>query len=117
VFAGCNLLAAIVVFFFYYESSGLNLEQVDSMYTDPSVKPWQSGSWVPEGHKSRYDAALKEEQRPGKDVMENVGTGNVGNEETFYDPRYSQASADTQVGGMEKKSWETPQTNRGKFHV
>lgn len=87
------------------------------MYTDPSVKPWQSGAWVPEGHKSRYDAALKEDQMIGTDVTENIGTGNVGNEETFYDARHSQASADTQVGGMEKKSWESPQTNRGKFNV
>jgi hypothetical protein len=117
VFAGCNLLAGIVVFFFYYESAGLNLEQVDSMYTDPNVKPWQSGSWVPEGHKSRYDAAIREEQMTGTDVSEKVGTGNVDNEGTFYDARPSQASADTQVGGMEKKSWEAPQTNRGNFNV
>jgi hypothetical protein len=117
VFAGCNLLAGIVVFFFYYESAGLNLEQVDSMYTDPNVKPWQSGSWVPEGHKSRYDAAIREEQMTGTDVSEKVGTGNVDNEGTFYDARPSQASADTQVGGMEKKSWEAPQTYRGNFNV
>jgi len=36
VFAGCNLLAVLVVFFFYYESAGLQLEQVDAMYCDPT---------------------------------------------------------------------------------
>jgi hypothetical protein len=111
VLAGCNLLATIVVFFLYYESAGLNLEQVDSMYTNPNVKPWDSGSWVPEGHKIRYDVAIKEEQMTGTDVTENIGN------ETFYDARPSQASADTQVGGMEKKSWEAPQTNRGNINV
>jgi SP family sugar:H+ symporter-like MFS transporter len=47
VFAGCNLLAVIVVFFFYYESAGLNLEQVDAMYTASDVKPWTSSSISP----------------------------------------------------------------------
>jgi len=133
VFAGCNLMAVVVVWLFYYESSGLNLEQVDAMYTDPTVKPWQSGSWVPKGHKSRYDAveAAKEEQigglgsRAETENLENVN----GNDMT-------RDSADTQVAGekeeereplrqfnrnkllaREKEEDQIPQTNRGKFNV
>ena len=96
---------------------GLNLKHVDSMYIEPNVKPWQSSSWVPEGHKSRNDTAFKEEQVTGMDVTDNVGTGYFAHEETFYDPRPSQACADTQVGGVEKMSCEAPQTNRGNLEV
>jgi len=126
-------MAVVIVWFFYYESSGLNLEQVDAMYTDPTVKPWQSGSWVPKGHKSRYDAveAAKEEQigglgsRAETENLENVN----GNDMT-------RDSADTQVAGekeeereplrqfnrnkllaREKEEDQIPQTNRGKFNV
>lgn len=38
VFASCNLLGVVVVYFFLYESSGLSLEAVDTMYSDPAVK-------------------------------------------------------------------------------
>ncbi|GAA5928840.1 sugar porter family MFS transporter [Sporobolomyces koalae] len=55
VFAGCNLAGAIIVFFFLYESSNLSLENVDKMYNDKRVKPWNSKSWRPEGHESRGD--------------------------------------------------------------
>lgn len=55
VFAGCNIAGAIIVYFFLYESSGLSLENVDRMYNDPNVKPWQSRSWVPPGAESRRD--------------------------------------------------------------
>lgn len=38
MFASCNLLGVVVVYFFLYESSGLSLEAVDTMYSDPAVK-------------------------------------------------------------------------------
>jgi len=103
------------------------------MYTDPNVKPWQSGSWVPKGHKSRYDAAeaAKEEQIAGlgsRATTENFENVN-GNDVT-------RDSADTQVGGekeeergplpqfnrnnlfaRQKEEDKIPQTNRGKFSV
>jgi len=52
VFAGCNLAAAVFTYFFLYESSGISLEMIDAMYSEPGLKPWQSGKWAPEV--SRY---------------------------------------------------------------
>jgi hypothetical protein len=48
VFAGCNLAAAVFTYFFLYESSGISLEMIDAMYSEPGLKPWQSGKWAPE---------------------------------------------------------------------
>jgi MFS transporter, SP family, sugar:H+ symporter len=47
VFAGCNILAALLVWFFLYESRTLSLENVDLMYGDPSIKAYNSSKWVP----------------------------------------------------------------------
>lgn len=60
VFAGCNLLGALVVYFFLYESSGLTLEEVNMMYTDPICKPWTSRQWAPPGYSSRRDLIDKD---------------------------------------------------------
>lgn len=60
VFAGCNLLGAVVAYFFLYESSGLTLEEVNMMYTDPNCKPWTSRQWAPPGYSSRRDFIEKE---------------------------------------------------------
>lgn len=118
VFAGCNLAAVFVVFFFYYESAGLNLEQVDAMYTDPAVKPWTSSSWVPKGHTSRYDAmeAAKEDQ------VRAVGLGESQNVESVSPSLRS--SAETRIMDEKEKSKapngeidDTPKTDRGKFAV
>ena len=57
IFAGCNFLSVLVVYFFYYESSNLTLEQVDLMYNDASVKPWNSSDWVPPGVTKRGETA------------------------------------------------------------
>lgn len=43
-----------------YESMGLTLENVDLMYSDPSVKAWKSKSWLPPGYTTRGD----KEDRP-----------------------------------------------------
>jgi len=56
IFASCNLANAFIVYFFLYDSGGLPLEAVDTMYNDPSVKPWTSGSYIPVGYESRYKA-------------------------------------------------------------
>lgn len=53
VFAGCNMLGSVVVFFFLYESSSLSLEQINKMYGEPGLKPWQSEKWIPVGFTSR----------------------------------------------------------------
>ncbi|KAH8103689.1 general substrate transporter [Phellopilus nigrolimitatus] len=55
VFAGCNLLGAIVVYLFLYESSGMSLENVDLMYRDASAFPWTSRQWAPPGYGSRKE--------------------------------------------------------------
>jgi hypothetical protein len=47
VFAGCNLAAALFTYFFLYESSGISLEMIDAMYSEPGLKPWQSSKWAP----------------------------------------------------------------------
>jgi MFS transporter, SP family, sugar:H+ symporter len=106
VFAGCNLIGVLVVFFFYYESSGLNLEQVDIMYSDPSVQPWHSTDWVPVGYKSRYHAAeaTKEDQIRGAGIR--TETENLENVN-----RSSRGSADTRVGQMDKEKVENPIQN------
>jgi SP family sugar:H+ symporter-like MFS transporter len=46
VFAGCNLLAAIIVYFFLMESSQRTLEEVDTMYLT-GVVPRKSAKWDP----------------------------------------------------------------------
>jgi len=134
VFAGCNLIAVVVVFLFYYESSGLALEQVDTMYTDPTVKPWQSSSWIPKGHKSRYDAAeaAKEEQiaglgsRAATENFEHVNGNDVTRdsmdtqvevekeeERKMPLPQFNRNNIRTRG----KEEDQIPQTNRGKFNV
>jgi SP family sugar:H+ symporter-like MFS transporter len=46
VFAGCNLLAAVIVYFFVIEGQGRTIEEIDTAYLD-HVKPWKSSKWVP----------------------------------------------------------------------
>jgi MFS transporter, SP family, sugar:H+ symporter len=46
VFAGCNLLGAIIVYFFLMESSQRTLEEVDTMYLT-HVSPRKSAKWDP----------------------------------------------------------------------
>jgi MFS transporter, SP family, sugar:H+ symporter len=46
VFAGCNLLGAIIVYFFLMESSQRTLEEVDTMYLT-NVSPRKSAKWNP----------------------------------------------------------------------
>ena len=66
VFAGCNLLGAIVVWAFLYESAGLSLENVDIMYKSPMVKPWTSSRWAPPGYASRAAAVEEKRERTAK---------------------------------------------------
>ncbi|KAF5025630.1 hypothetical protein F66182_2236 [Fusarium sp. NRRL 66182] len=53
VFAGTNLVAAVMIWFFLYESRTLSLENVDLMYGQPGLKPWNSHKWVPPGYITR----------------------------------------------------------------
>ncbi|KZP22723.1 general substrate transporter [Athelia psychrophila] len=83
VFASCNLLGAIVVYLFLYESSDLSLEAVNLMYTDPSCKPWTSGSWAPPGFASRRD--LVEQVRAAEAGKPAMAMGGDGGEEERID--------------------------------
>lgn len=53
VFVGTNLAAALLVWFFLYESRALSLENVDLMYGQEGLKPWNSHKWVPPGYITR----------------------------------------------------------------
>ncbi|KAJ8090320.1 hypothetical protein PM082_018916 [Marasmius tenuissimus] len=70
VFAGCNLLGAVVVYFFLYESSDLTLEAVDEMYNDPNCKPWTSRKW----RKYISGSRTKGSHSPEESRVENAGT-------------------------------------------
>ncbi|OLL26298.1 Hexose transporter 2 [Neolecta irregularis DAH-3] len=47
LFAGANIIGCITVYFFLYETKALTLEQVNEMYMEPKLKPWQSHRWIP----------------------------------------------------------------------
>lgn len=81
VFVGCNLAAAAVIWFFLYESRSLSLENVDKMYNEPGIKPWNSHKWVPPGYINRrerdpnYHGHILDDQdglrqrRPGEEAI------------------------------------------------
>lgn len=53
VFVATNIGGMLLVWFFLYESVSLSLENVDLMYSQPSVKPWASRKWMPPGYITR----------------------------------------------------------------
>ncbi|KAL8321728.1 hypothetical protein RB593_004025 [Gaeumannomyces tritici] len=53
VFTACNVAGGLLVYFFLYESRMLSLENVDRMYGEPNVKPWNSKKWTPPGYLTR----------------------------------------------------------------
>ncbi|KFH42250.1 Hexose transporter-like protein [Hapsidospora chrysogenum ATCC 11550] len=46
VFAGCNILGALIVYFFVIEGQGRTIEEIDTAYLD-HVTPWKSSKWIP----------------------------------------------------------------------
>ncbi|PKS09150.1 hypothetical protein jhhlp_003764 [Lomentospora prolificans] len=93
VFVGMNVVGALVVWFFLYESVSLSLENVDLMYSDPSVKPWKSRSWVPPGYISR---AQKDESEKGAEVRHDSDArgGSSGSENAGLDESKRTRSSD-----------------------
>jgi SP family sugar:H+ symporter-like MFS transporter len=55
VFFACNFVAAGIVYFFVFETKSLSLENVDIMYSDPSISARTSKKWVPAGYISRNE--------------------------------------------------------------
>lgn len=90
VFAGCNLAAALFTYFFLYESSGISLEMIDAMYSEPGLKPWQSSKWAPGNYNSRKEAIMDEKSKGDAMMVEhNEGSRRVDShdsERTARDP-------------------------------
>ncbi|KAM4054399.1 major facilitator superfamily protein [Hirsutella rhossiliensis] len=84
VFVGTNIAAALLVWFFLYESRALSLENVDLMYSQPGLKPWNSSKWVPPGYitrKLRDDAhSPVETSSTGKENIGSDGSDGIGEE-------------------------------------
>lgn len=53
VFVATNIAGVLLVYFFLYESVSLSLENVDLMYSQPALKPWNSRRWMPPGYTTR----------------------------------------------------------------
>ncbi|KAK3989636.1 putative Low-affinity glucose transporter [Cladorrhinum sp. PSN332] len=53
VFVATNIAGVLLVYFFLYESVSLSLENVDLMYSQQSLKPWDSRKWMPPGYTTR----------------------------------------------------------------
>ncbi|KAF5229982.1 hypothetical protein FANTH_14029 [Fusarium anthophilum] len=53
VLVAANIAAALLVWFFLFESRKLSLENVDLMYGQKGLKPWNSHRWVPPGYITR----------------------------------------------------------------
>ncbi|KAH6899518.1 general substrate transporter [Coprinopsis sp. MPI-PUGE-AT-0042] len=114
IFAGCNLVGAVVVYFFLYESSGHSLEDVDNMYNDPTCKAWKSRHWRsptenaaqsslqdPNTEKKVYDAGGEEQH------IEHAGVRNEA-------PRSSIATGDETLA--ERRSFEPPKEKSKLSH-
>merc|ERR1712149_110961 len=70
VFFGCNAAAALLAYFFLFETKSLSLENVDKMYSDKSLKAWQSTKWLPEGYVSRSERDPTYFERRRSSVMQ-----------------------------------------------
>lgn len=78
VFFGCCIANFIIVYLFLYETSNLDLENVQVMYMDPKVKPWNSRKWVPPGYTSRREVAKElSELQPHLETVPREKSNNV----------------------------------------
>ncbi|KAJ4385849.1 hexose transporter hxt5 [Neurospora sp. IMI 360204] len=75
VFTGTNLLGALLVWFSLYESVSLSLENVDLMYSEPGIKPWNSHKWMPPGYITRMQRDDEYFHHPEKG-SDGLGNGN-----------------------------------------
>ncbi len=86
VFFGTNAAAALLTYFFLYETKSLALEQVDVMYSQRELRPWQSSKWNPEGYltRNKRDPAYFNERR-GSVIDEKIGGDEKGGYGTSHD--------------------------------
>ncbi|KAL0469598.1 high affinity glucose transporter ght1 [Neurospora intermedia] len=73
VFVATNIMGALLVWFFLYESTSLSLENVDLMYSEPGIKPWNSHKWMPPGYITRMqrdDEYFHHPEKGGADGLE-----------------------------------------------
>jgi len=80
VFFGCNVAAALLAYFFLFETKSLSLENVDKMYSDKSLKAWQSTKWMPEGYISRTERDPAYFERRRSSVMQGEGKKHEGSD-------------------------------------
>ena len=67
VFMVFNLVGAAVVWFFVYETAGRSLEEIDAMFAERKLKPWQSAKWQPPAKKAA-DAYTEREHKYGQNA-------------------------------------------------
>ncbi|UZJ55342.1 hypothetical protein CBS101457_004662 [Exobasidium rhododendri] len=58
IFASVMCFAGVFVFLVVPELKGLSLEQVDEMYENRSLKPWQTSKWVPQSGRDTNRSAI-----------------------------------------------------------
>merc|ERR1712072_351523 len=76
----CNVAAALLAYFFLFETKSLSLENVDKMYSDKSLKAWQSTKWMPEGYISRTERDPAYFERRRSSVMQGEGKKHEGSD-------------------------------------
>ncbi|KAL2062010.1 hypothetical protein VTL71DRAFT_6276 [Oculimacula yallundae] len=82
VFAGCNLVAALLIYFFLIESNGKSLEEIDTMYL-LNVPPRKSANWeLPEDVVAANARSREQGQRDRglRERKHNLGTRGSKNE-------------------------------------
>ncbi|KAF4457139.1 hypothetical protein F53441_927 [Fusarium austroafricanum] len=79
VFAGMNLIGAMIIYFCLYESKTLSLEHIDMMYCLPDLKAWESAKWAPPGYinREKRDESYFEEAAVGKETEKVVHSDSV----------------------------------------
>ncbi|RMZ27271.1 hypothetical protein D0859_08669 [Hortaea werneckii] len=80
VFFGCNAAAALLAYLFLFETKSLSLENVDKMYSDKSLKAWNSTKWVPEGYINRNERDPAYFERRRSSAMQGEGKKHEGSD-------------------------------------
>ncbi|PVH94966.1 general substrate transporter [Periconia macrospinosa] len=101
VFFGCNFVAGLGVYFFLYETKSLSLENVDAMYSDPTIKATTSKKWVPAGYIDRNTRDHSYFQQRGSAVDDN--STKISGEKGVYDTPIRNSEQHEHVDNSEKR--------------